>query len=839
MDRKPGILIVDDEEIFRTFIADTLRFFGHDYVLQTAVSGSDALKIIEQNSADIDVVLLDVAMPPPNGFEVLKQIKENPLARQMKVIMLTATHQVENKIKAFSSGAADYISKPFEAEELIARIETQLALKKSEGALRESEARYRVLAENASDLIAKITLDGIYTYVSPASLAVLGYKPEELIGQSYYNLIHPDDLIEIKGMNPPLLDPTTSSVFALRFKKNDGDYIWLETSLRTIHSKNAPATEVIAVARDITERKIYEAAVQRAYAELEHRVEYRTDQLQKSNAQLTQEIAERKRVEAALEKERASLTCRVEERTIELRVANEELSRAARLKDEFLASMSHELRTPLNAVLGMSEALQEQVYGPLNEMQLKSLATIEESGRHLLALINDILDLSKIEAGKLVLDITSTPVESICQASLRFIKQDAHKKRLKISSIFDSQVRTIQVDERRLKQILVNLLSNAVKFTPEEGEIGLEVRGDPTTRMAHFIVWDTGIGIAPQNIGRLFQPFVQLDSRLSRRYSGTGLGLALVQRMVEMHYGKISVESEEGKGSRFTISLPWLPEGKDDFVADQADEDFQLPNLTGLHRVLVVEDSPVVIDQYTRYFQELGIELAVHLRGSNVIEKALVVQPDIIILDLLLPDQYGWDVLTELKTDRRLKHIPIIIASVTDERTRGLAMGATEYLVKPLSRAKLQKALALAIAPGKTRILPAPAPAPISSPGQSARILLAEDNQINIFTISQYLKQKGYQLLLAQNGLEAIEQAQNEAPNLILMDIQMPDMDGLEAIRRIKANPQLATIPIIALTALAMPGDRERCLQAGANNYLSKPVNLKSLLQAIETHLKS
>ncbi|MEW5959384.1 MAG: GAF domain-containing protein, partial [Chloroflexota bacterium] len=267
--------------------------------------------------------------------------------------------------------------------------------------------------------------------------------------------------------------------------------------------------------------------------------------------QAQQEIAERQRAEAALEKERALLARRVAERTADLSAANAELARAARLKDEFLASMSHELRTPLTAILGLADVLKLEVYGPLTEKQIKSMNSIEESGRHLLDLINDILDLSKIEAGKLELDLAPLSIQAVCQSSLQFIKQSATKKQLGIFSTYDESVTTLVADERRLKQILVNLLSNAVKFTPDGGQIGLEVRDAPDRQMVNFVVWDTGIGIAQDDIRHLFQPFVQLDSRLARQYTGTGLGLALVRRMVEMHAGGISVESEVNRGTRF------------------------------------------------------------------------------------------------------------------------------------------------------------------------------------------------------------------------------------------------------------------------------------------------
>jgi PAS domain S-box-containing protein len=269
------------------------------------------------------------------------------------------------------------------------------------------------------------------------------------------------------------------------------------------------------------------------------------------------DVTEHEQAQAALEDERQSLVRRVEERTQDLSVANAELARATRLKDEFLASMSHELRTPMNSILGMSEVLLDEIYGTLNERQLKSVHSIDDSGRHLLSLINDILDLSKIEAGKLDLDMNPVAVESLCRSSMQFIKETAHKKHLKISTSYDSKVTTIMGDERRLKQILINMLSNAVKFTPDGKEIGLDIVGDAEGEVIHFTVWDTGIGLSADDLSKLFKPFVQLDSSLSRQHAGTGLGLSLISRLTELHGGGVSVDSEPGKGSRFTVSIPW------------------------------------------------------------------------------------------------------------------------------------------------------------------------------------------------------------------------------------------------------------------------------------------
>ncbi len=426
-------------------------------------------------------------------------------------------------------------------------------------------------------------------------------------------------------------------------------------------------------------------------------------------------MVQQNRLLEAVRQANVELEARVEARTEELRVVNAALARAARLKDEFLASMSHELRTPLTGILAFAQTLQKpKVYGELNAKQLKAAKSIEDSGKHLLELINDVLDLSKIEAGKLELEPSQVMVEEVCQASLRLVKQLAATRRQSISYTLQPLDLFLTVDVRRLKQMLVNLLSNAVKFTPEGGALGLEVVGDSAHQVVRFTVWDNGIGIAPENLPRLFQSFVQLDARLSREYSGTGLGLALVRRMTELHGGSVSVVSELGQGSRFTITLP--------LAAAVATAFSPTPAAVGL---------PAIAG-----------------------EAAL---------------------------------------------------------------------LALGVAPAPARL----------------RILLAEDNEVNIQVLTDYLEASGYTLTVARTGSEAVRRAQTEHPQVILMDIQMPGMDGLEATRLIRQDPALARVPILALTALAMPGDRERCLAAGANAYLTKPVNLEHLTELIRVQLKA
>ncbi|MGD1853626.1 MAG: ATP-binding protein [Leptolyngbyaceae cyanobacterium] len=399
------------------------------------------------------------------------------------------------------------------------------------------------------------------------------------------------------------------------------------------------------------------------------------------------------------------------QRNQQLAISNIELARATRLKDEFLANMSHELRTPLNAILGMTESLIEQIFGPLNEQQITSLSTIERSGNHLLALIDDILDLAKVEAGALSLERVPTQIGPLCRSSLAFVKQLAHQKKIQLTERrTGDSIPDLMLDERRIRQVLINLLNNAVKFTPEGGHVTLTITLTQSTTETNeywlkFTVEDTGIGIEANQLNRLFQPFVQVDTALNRQYTGTGLGLALVKRSVELHGGEVSATSQLNVGSCFTVELPCTSSGDSQSVTPEP----QSPS-----------------------------------SGES----------------------------------------------------------QSPQVVKPL-------------------------------------ILLAEDNEGNIEVIQGYLAAKGYQVTIAKDGREAIALAQAQTPDLILMDIQMPGMDGIEAMTKMRQDKVLQHIPIIALTAFAMKGDLERCFAAGATDYLAKPVKLKQLVATMQSLLAS
>ncbi len=537
---------------------------------------------------------------------------------------------------------------------------------------------------------------------------------------------------------------------------------------------------------------------------------------------------------------------RIQIQNDQLSRANLELERATRLKDEFLASMSHELRTPLNAILGMSEGLQEDIFGALNPRQQKAIATIERSGQHLLELINDILDLSKIEAGKLELQPSLVSISTLCQASLAFVQEEAMRKHIHLEHHIQG-VTSLYADERRLRQILINLLVNAVKFTPDGGVVSLTVTSQPpaqppdpsspshlsTLPSVVFSINDTGIGIAESDRTKLFQPFVQIDSALNRQHTGTGLGLSLVKRLIDLHGGHITVASTPGQGSCFSVKIPCVHPPTPS--AEKEASPLAIAPRTNMQSVLIIEDSQDVADQLQRYLTELGMSSTVCRCGGDAIAQAKAFMPSLIILDLLLPEASGWEVLTQLKDTPATAHIPVIIASVVDEQDQGLALGAVDYLVKPITRVHLHAAIRrlLPAQDGGDRLSPTVIKPSYPNHHRDAVILIAEDNPANIETIADYLSLKGYHLIYAHNGYEAVNLAQVQTPDLILMDIQMPGLSGLDAIHQIRTTIS-PTMPILAMTALAMPGDRDRCLTAGANDYLTKPIRLKLLLETIQ-----
>lgn len=541
------------------------------------------------------------------------------------------------------------------ATEALAQLNQELEerIRQRTAELQASEQKFRAIFNNTFQFTGLMTPDGILLEANQTALDFAGLQPQDVLHkplwQSHWWSLSVAEQQRLQGAIAQAAQGQFMR-YELDFRGRQDSVVTVDFSIRPLQDPTGQVMLLIPEARDISDRKQMEA------------------QLRASNDRLAE--------------------------------ANRDLSRATRLKDEFLATMSHELRTPLSSILGMAQALRHEIYGALSDRQHHAIGIVERSGRHLLALINDVLDLAKIEAGKMDLRLAPLTLSDLCDSSLSFVQPQARQKQIQISVHLNSPPARIEADELRLKQALINLLDNAVKFTPAGGQVCLTVDHDPDptspVAMLRFTVADTGPGIDAADYSRMFESFVQLDSSLTREHGGTGLGLALVKRIAEMHGGRVTVDSQRGRGSQFTLHIP-------------------CPVVTWL----------------------------------------------------------------------------------------------------PLPQGVVNLAPPMSVAP--------------ESSFPKGTILVAEDNPANRNLLVDMLQALGYHVTTAQDGYDAIQQALEHPPDLILMDIQLPTMDGLEAMRHIRAHPDLGQLPIVALTALAMPEDQERCLQAGATAYLAKPLPLDGL----------
>ena len=664
------------------------------------------------------------------------------------------------------------------------------AERRAEAAVREAEARARLLLESSGEGIYGIDMQGLCTFINRAAAEMLGYRAEDVLGRNAHALFHhthPD------GSPYPVEDCPIYRTFRVgKGCRVDDEVLWrrdgtafpAEYASYPLRGSDGEIKGAVVNFTDITERK----------------------------------QAER-----------------------ELKRAHEAAQAATRAKSEFLANMSHEIRTPLNGIVGMTELALDTELTP---EQREYLGMVKLSADHLLNVINDILDFSKIEAGKLDLELVDFDLRDTLDDTVATLAMRAHKKGLELADHVAADVPDALVgDPHRLRQVIVNLLGNAIKFT-ERGEVVLRVEVRSQTEeeaCLHFAVSDTGIGIAPEQQQKLFRAFSQADTSTTRKYGGTGLGLAISARLVEMMGGTIELESEVGRGSTFHFTLRF-GRARGPATRPEPAEPAQVHGLP----VLVVDDNAtnrlILQEMLTRWGMkptvvEGGREALAALdqaRGSGS-PFALV------LLDGMMPEMDGFTLAERIRENSELVGATLMMLSSANRRedaARCEELHVASYLTKPVRQSTLLDAIMTALGPslsleGRTASASRPVPGGGSRP---LRLLLAEDNAVNQRLAVSVLEKRGHQVVVVGNGREALAALDGQSFDAVLMDVQMPEMDGFEATAAIRARESATGVhtPIIAMTAHAMKGDRERCLAEGMDAYVSKPLRPQELFEVLE-----
>lgn len=820
------ILMVDDRHENLLALEGILTGVGGKHV--KTLSGMEALKKLL--AQDFAVILLDVQMPGMDGFETAKLIRQRERSRYTPIIFLTAYDRSEaGVVKGYEVGAVDFLFKPIvpeilkakvtafidlfqkteaikrqarqliEAEERMAeqrlaeqrqrwesdRLREEIAQEKRRGEelqrlehdRRRSEERFRSLVTATSQIVWTAAANGEFTTAQPNWTRFTGQTFEQLRGRGWLEAVHPDEREHTSRVWQRAVQ--TRSLYELehRLRRHDGTYVPMSVRAAPVLEPDGAIREWVGAHADITDRR-------RAEEELLH----------------AKDAAE---------------------------VAN-------RAKSQFLANMSHELRTPLNAVIGYSEMLQEECEDIGATQLIPELGRIRAAGKHLLALVNDILDLSKIEAGRMELFLETFDVAAAVNDISLTVQPLVEKSGNTLQVRCPPDVGTMYADLTKVRQALFNLLTNAAKFT-KNGSVTLEIErlhaqngappGSGAERAApasiEFRVSDTGIGMTPDQMARLFEPFMQADASTTREYGGTGLGLSITQKFCQMMGGEVTVDSVAGKGSRFVLRLPVevpQPASATGAGVTGAPARSQPCPPEGAPTILVVDDDADARALAERLLTNEGYRVITAADGHEGLRLAREHRPLAITLDVLMPQMDGWAVLTTLKSDPELADIPVIMVTMTGDRHLGFALGASDFMTKPIDRGRLVSVLR------RYACLALP-----------CRVLVIDDDPATHDLLRPVLQAEGWAVEVAEDGEAGLRRVAEAPPDLILLDLMMPRVNGFEVAAQLHHHPTWRSIPVVVMTAKDITEEDRQRLNGNVARVLQKGADgTGGLLQAIQ-----
>ena len=630
-----------------------------------------------------------------------------------------------------------------------------------------SEATYRSIVEHAIEGIFQTTPDGRYLLANPALAHIYGYgsveelqsNVKEIARQLYVDPDRRTEFIRLMNENDAVWG------FESPIYRKDGTVIWISENVRVIRGENRDVLYYEGTVEDITARKSAEEELRRA-----------------------KEVAEE----------------------------------ANRSKSQFLANMSHELRTPLNAIIGYSELMREDAVDMQLESFVQDLTKIETASKHLLGLINSVLDIAKIEAGKMELHAETFDVEEMINEVAATVAPVVAKNSNKFEVVASPGLGTMHTDLTKVRQSLFNLLGNAGKFT-KNGEVRIEAMREKRDGGEWIVlrVRDTGVGMTPEQTAKIFDAFTQADASTTRKFGGTGLGLAITREFSRMIGGDTMVESELGKGSVFTLRLPVeLPATQTESAAPEFPA-VACETAPGQAQVLLIDDDPTVHDLVRRFLQKEGFSVVCAQSGQEGLELARKLRPSTIVLDVMMPTMDGWSVLTRLKGDPELSSIPVVMLTMVNNREMGFSLGVDDYMLKPIDRGAFVRTLRR-----------------YCMPQNDPTILVVEDDAITREMLRTSIEKEHFTVIEACNGREGLEQLSKTRPALILLDLMMPEMDGFHFTREVRAHPEWRDIPILVMTAKDIDAeDRER-LDGQVSRILQKGAcGREELLTAISSRI--